>query len=60
MSEWTTATDRPGYRCKVIQRGRCTISIHRPEAAETARNESTARVALEATMRDYLQRRTSA
>lgn len=60
MSEWTTATDRPGYRCKVIQRGRCTIAIHRPEAAETAGNEDTARAALEAVMREQTQRRTSA
>lgn len=59
MSTWTTATDQPGHRCKVIQRGRCTISIYRPEAAATA-EEETARGALEATMRDYLQRRASA
>lgn len=62
MEGWTTATDRPGYRCKTIQRGNASIVIYRPilERAEAAKAEKKACTALESVMRDYLHRRETA
>ena len=31
METWAPSTEHPGYRCKTIQRGDCTICILRPE-----------------------------
>lgn len=42
MSDWTMATDRPGYRVKVLQRGSCSISVYRPilsQAEQTKREQ---------------------
>lgn len=58
-SDWTPATDRPGYRSKTIKRGPCTVVIYRPELNqdEAARRERHARETLERTLRDYLRRK---
>ena len=58
MENWKAAPDRPGYRCKTIQRGNATITIYRPEldAAEAARANDKARAALENAMRAYYGR----
>lgn len=57
MSNWTTDA-RPGYRSKTIQRGNCTIVIHRPVLTkeETAKRERQVLNALEG-MRDYAFRK---
>lgn len=51
---WTTSPDHPGYRCKTLQRGSCTIVILRPELSEEERKkrEDHARAALERALRD--------
>ena len=65
METWKTATDRPGYRCKTLQRGNATIVIYRPildEAAAEKAQQST-RAALEAALRsiytDHAKKRAS-
>ena len=59
MDNWTPAPDRPGYRCKTIQRGPATIIIYRPELseAEAATAQQKACTALESVMRDYYKRK---
>lgn len=54
MGKWNTATDRPGYRCKTLQRGNATIVIYRPilSEAEAAKAQEKARNALEGVMRE--------
>ena len=49
MDNWTISTERPGYRCKTVQRGPATIVIYRPihNAAEAAKAEQATRTALE-------------
>ena len=58
MSNWTTDA-RPGYRSMTIQRGNCTIVIHRPllTQEETAKRERQVLDALESTMRAYTYRK---
>lgn len=62
METWTTSPDRPGYRCKTIQRGPATIRIWRPilteEEAEKAQQK--ARAGLECAMREYYSRKARA
>lgn len=55
MEEWKTATDRPGYRCKTLQRGNATIVIYRPilSEAEAGKAQEKARNALESVMREH-------
>lgn len=62
METWTTATDRPGYRCKTIQRGHATIVIYRPilSEAEAAKAMQKARTGLESALRDHCHRKPSA
>ena len=54
MEEWKTTTDRPGYRCKTLQRGNATIVIYRPILSETeaAKAQEKARNVLEGVMRE--------
>lgn len=54
MAEWTTATDRPGYRCKTVERENATLVIYRPifDEAEAAKAKEKARAALEGIMRE--------
>lgn len=54
---WKTATDRPGYRCKTVQRGMATIVIYRPilDEAQEAKAQARARTMLESAMRDYMR-----
>jgi hypothetical protein len=61
MSNWTPAPDRPGYRCKTIQRGPATIIIYRPilDDAEAAKAQQKTRTALEGAMREYIRRKTA-
>lgn len=60
MEKWKTATDRPGYRCKTLQRGNATIVIYRPilSEAEAAKAQEKARNALESVMREHYIPRT--
>lgn len=53
MSEWTPAKDRPGYRCKTVQRGPATIVIYRPILGEeeAAKATATVRTGLESALR---------
>lgn len=62
METWTTATDRPDYRCKTIQRGHATIVIYRPilGEAEAAKAMQKARSGLESGLRDHYHRKPSA
>jgi hypothetical protein len=62
MEGWTPAADRPGYRCKTVQRGPATIIIYRPilNEAEGAKAQQKTRTALEGAMRNYIRRRTTA
>ena len=55
MKEWTELTDRPGYRCKTVQRGNAKIIIFRPvqSESEAAKAEEKARTALESVMREH-------
>lgn len=54
MSNWTTDVI-PGYRTTTIQRGNCTIIVHRPVLTqeETAKRERQVLDAMESTMRAY-------
>lgn len=36
---WTAPPDHPGYRCKTIQLGACTIYLMRPELPEDERKK---------------------
>lgn len=59
METWKPAPDRPGYRCKIIQRGLATITIYRPllnEAEEHKTHQKAARQ-LESVLRDYHSRK---
>jgi hypothetical protein len=60
METWETATDRPGYRRKVVQRGAATIVIYRPilSEAEAAKAQEKTRTALEGAMREHYSRTT--
>ena len=60
MEEWTTATDRPDYRCKTTKRGNATVILYRPilSEAEAAKAEANARAALESVMREHYTTRT--
>lgn len=57
MNTWKPAPDRPGYRCKTIQRGAATITIYRPELSEAEAETATerTRTALESAMREYIR-----
>lgn len=60
METWKTATDRPGYRRKIIQRGPATIIIDRPilSEAEAVKAQEKTRTALEGAMREHYSRTT--
>ncbi len=34
---WAASPEHPGYRCKTIQRGACTIVVHRPMLTDKER-----------------------
>lgn len=59
METWKPAPDRPGYRCKTIQRGPATITIYRPILSETeaAKANERTRAELESAMRGYYSRK---
>ena len=59
MENWTPAPDRPGYRCKTIQRGPATIIIYRPilDEAQAAEAQSKTRAELENVMREHYGRK---
>ena len=61
MEGWTQATDRPGYRCKTVERGNATIVIYRPilSEAEATKTKEKTRTALESVMREYIRRTTA-
>lgn len=56
---WSPSPDHPGYRCKTLQRGNCTITILRPELSDEERKkrEDHTRGALERALRDYYIRK---
>lgn len=56
---WTASTENPGYLCKVIQRGGCTIQILRPELKpeEQHRREAHTQAVAERVLRDYYIRK---
>lgn len=58
MGEWTPAKDRPGYRCKTVQRGPATIVIYRPilNGQDAARVAETVRTGLESALREHATR----
>jgi len=41
---WTLSEDHPGYRCKTIQNGNCTIKIYRPFLSEEERKRREASI----------------
>ena len=56
---WTTSSEHPGYRCKTIQRGACTVHILRPELGqeEQGRREADIQATAEKVLRDYYIRK---
>ena len=62
MSDWTPSESCPGYREKTVKRGPATIIIRRPilDPVEQAKREQQTTIALEAAMRSYIDRRTTA
>lgn len=56
---WAASSEHPGYRCKVIQRGGCTIQILRPElnTEEQRRREAHTQTVAERVLRDYYIRK---
>lgn len=59
MGTWTASPENPGYLCKVIQRGGCTIQILRPEleAGERQKREAHTQAVAERVLRDYYIRK---
>lgn len=59
MENWTPAPDRPGYRCKTIQRGPATIHIYRPilDESQAAKAQQKATQNLEHALRDHYKRK---
>ena len=62
MNEWVQSERCPGYREKTVQCGAATVIIRRPilDEEEKAKREKQTTIALEAAMRSYIYRRTSA
>lgn len=58
MENWRAAPDRPGYRCKTVQRGPATIVIYRPilDGQDAARAAETVRTGLESALREHATR----
>lgn len=59
MENWKPASDRPGYRRKIVQHGNATIIIDRPllSDAEAAKAQEATRTALENAMREHYGRK---
>jgi hypothetical protein len=59
MENWIPAPDRPGYRCKTVQRGPAKITIYRPilSEAEAAKAQNKTRAELEGALREYYGRK---
>lgn len=59
MNDWTTSTEHPGYRCKVIKRNNYTVTVLRPELkqAERVKQEDHVRAVTERTIKNYLIRK---
>lgn len=57
--EWVSSPEHPGYRCKTIQIGTCTVQIFRPELddRERAKREAHVKNVAEATLRSYYKRK---
>ena len=56
MNDWTISTEHPGYRCKTINCGACTVTIFRPELSEAERvkREKHVQAVAESTLKHYL------
>ena len=56
---WEPSTVHPGYRCKTLQVGACTVQILRPEIEEGERQkrEVHTQAVLERTLSDYYKRK---
>lgn len=56
MNDWTISTEHPGYRCKTIGYGACTVTIFRPELSdeERVKRESHVRTVAENALKHYL------
>lgn len=59
MDDWEVSLDHPGYRCKTIIKGSCTIQIFRPDldVKEKNKREEHAISAMECVLRDYYKRK---
>ena len=59
MNDWTLSTEHPGYKCKTIQRGACTVTILRPvlDEQEAAKREKHVKAAAESALKNYITRR---
>ncbi len=44
MDGWTLSEKRPGYRCKTIQAGKCTVVIYRPILSDEERKRREAQI----------------
>lgn len=55
---WAPSPEHPGYRCKTIQRGACTITILRPELGEEERHkrEAHAKAVTERALASYIHK----
>lgn len=58
-STWTASSDHPGYRCKTIQRGACTICVLRPELSgeEKRKREAHTQAVAERVLSQYYKRK---
>jgi hypothetical protein len=58
-TEWAESPEHPGYKCKTIKHGACTIHILRPDLGESerAKREAHLKNVAESTLRDYYKRR---
>lgn len=59
MNDWTPSENKPGYRCKTIRRGSCTVIIHRPILAkdEAAKREAQVKSQLAKGITEYINRK---
>ena len=59
MNNWTLSTEHPGYRCKTIQRGACTVTVFRPilDEQESAKRENHVKAVAERALKNYIERR---
>lgn len=55
-SAWVRSPEHPGYRCKTVQHGACTILIRRPDLseAEQKKREELVGIAIERTFKNHI------